>query len=169
MSQPSTAGVSLISGLRRILETGRLRLSERGLPEGRGSYQNRSRPALLKKSLTLLQISFGLSSDGEINPSGEADEPPTLRPVADDTSLPVKSAVEEFPVQIENDTEQTKSSLETSGKSPCSHSAKRRGNAESPGPRSRRRSGPGNCRQPVAKTVRGQSICSWWRTARSMG
>jgi hypothetical protein len=36
---------------------------------------------------------------------------PTSAPVADDTSLPVKSALEEFPAQIENDTERTKSSL----------------------------------------------------------
>ena len=36
---------------------------------------------------------------------------PTSVPVADDTSLPVKSALEEFPAQIENDTERTKSSL----------------------------------------------------------
>jgi hypothetical protein len=36
---------------------------------------------------------------------------PTSAPVADDTSLPVKPALEEFPAQIENDTERTKSSL----------------------------------------------------------
>ena len=36
---------------------------------------------------------------------------PTSAPVADDKSLPVKSALEEFPAQIENDTERTKSSL----------------------------------------------------------
>lgn len=36
---------------------------------------------------------------------------PTSAPVADDKPLPVKSASEEFPAQIENDTERTKSSL----------------------------------------------------------
>jgi hypothetical protein len=36
---------------------------------------------------------------------------PTSAPLADDESLPVSSALEEFPSQIENDTEQTKSSL----------------------------------------------------------
>ena len=36
---------------------------------------------------------------------------PTSAPVADDKPLPVKSASEEFPAQIESDTERTKSSL----------------------------------------------------------
>ena len=36
---------------------------------------------------------------------------PTSAPVADDKPLPVKSALEEFPAQIENDTERTKASL----------------------------------------------------------
>jgi uncharacterized phage infection (PIP) family protein YhgE len=36
---------------------------------------------------------------------------PTSAPVADEKSLPVKSALEEFPAQIEGDTERTKSSL----------------------------------------------------------
>ena len=36
---------------------------------------------------------------------------PTSAPVADDKSRPMKSASEEFPAQIENDTERTKSSL----------------------------------------------------------
>ena len=36
---------------------------------------------------------------------------PTAAPVADDKPPPVKSPLEEFPSQIENDTEQTKSSL----------------------------------------------------------
>jgi hypothetical protein len=42
------------------------------------------------------------------------------------------------------------------------HSAKRRGNGESPRARSRRRSRPGNRRQPVAKTARGQSTKPSW-------
>ena len=36
---------------------------------------------------------------------------PTSAPVADDKTPPVKSPLEEFPAQIENDTERTKSSL----------------------------------------------------------
>ena len=36
---------------------------------------------------------------------------PTSAPIADDKSLPLKSPLEEFPSQIENDTAQTKSSL----------------------------------------------------------
>ncbi len=36
---------------------------------------------------------------------------PTSAPVADDNLPPVKSALEEFPAQIESDTERTKSSL----------------------------------------------------------
>ena len=36
---------------------------------------------------------------------------PTSAPIADDKSLPLKSPLEELPSQIENDTEQTKSSL----------------------------------------------------------
>ena len=36
---------------------------------------------------------------------------PTSAPVADDKSLPAQSALDELPVQIEDDTERTKSSL----------------------------------------------------------
>jgi hypothetical protein len=36
---------------------------------------------------------------------------PTSAPVADDKSLPAQSAVDELPVQIEDDAERTKSSL----------------------------------------------------------
>ena len=36
---------------------------------------------------------------------------PTSAPIVDDKSLPLKSPLEEFPSQIENDTAQTKSSL----------------------------------------------------------
>jgi hypothetical protein len=70
MPLPAKALPGSLSHLRSAshLEPSRLRLSQRGSPEGRGSYQNRSRPALLKKSLTLLQISFGLRAEGEIHP-----------------------------------------------------------------------------------------------------
>ena len=36
---------------------------------------------------------------------------PTSAPVADDKSLPVQSALDELPIQIQDDTERTKSSL----------------------------------------------------------
>ena len=67
---PAKALPGSLSHLRSAphLEPSRLRLSQRGSPEGRCSYQNRSRPTLLKKSLTLLQISFGLRAEGEIHP-----------------------------------------------------------------------------------------------------
>ena len=58
----------------------------------------------VKKSLTKLEIPFGPEFRGRMSA-------PTSAPVADDKSLPAQSAVDELPVQIEDDAERTKSSL----------------------------------------------------------